>query len=558
MVERLRPKSLASMAQTVSDRFALVAREDNSKLVGQTQRFELWATSLGLYHLGHSSLDYRFRDAPSLFEYTVGLLRDLEGLLVQLMDTRNPGHLSSVDTKNTIGSHEQFSDDSGEDDFESSDDESITDLLLGSVSATIDKLYHLSFKIRNPAMRLGFSESLKYHEIDPETGVNLIDQFRENDQRHLEQLFASYRSLSPANFEKDFLVRRLAKANTRRRQQFGYWKRRAQFETIFKKEIIDKTAPELENDPNLNVPAVPIAPSRPSTATHLNVSKVNMDDDTSMVSSLTIPNMKYEGSGGYFFIPPPPKHLLDGEEFECPYCFTLCPRKMLHQTNWQTHVLRDLRPYICTYEDCRDADQQYDRLGDWINHEAFTHQRKSGINSSNNENLSIQESRKCPFCFEIVGRQHIATHLRRVACFSLPRSTGSDDESSQDSQISGRADLRSNKSRCSEIRCETSFGGAESVSEAGPEVDLKNNIPLTLESLQQQQPDPKDKESKVNIFLERLESESADSHHTPPGIDPTSISDFGMLHPTAAWCVGFPELENPEILEKFDFDSFLY
>jgi hypothetical protein len=96
------------------------------------------------------------------------------------MDTRNPGHLSSVDTKNTIGSHEQFSDDSGEDYFESSDDESITDLLLGSVSATIDKLYHLSFKIRNPAMRLGFPKPLKYHEIDPETGVNLINQFREN------------------------------------------------------------------------------------------------------------------------------------------------------------------------------------------------------------------------------------------------------------------------------------------------------------------------------------------------------------------------------------------
>lgn len=371
MFEILQPKSLASMAQKVSDRFALAERsvatgkrEDNSKLVNQTQRFELWARNLGLYHLGHSSLDYRFRDAPSLFEYTVGLLRNLEGLLVQresfafclyslvqcanstsVMDTLDHRHLSSVDTKNTtnppIGPHEQFSDDSEEDGFESSDDESITDLILGSVTATIDKLYRLSFKIRNPAMRLGFSKSLKYHEVDPETNVDLIDQFRENDQRHLEQLFASYRSISPANFEKDFLVRRLAKANTRRRQQFGYWKkRRAQFETMSKTEIIDKMAPdfipgESENSPNLNVPAVPIAPSRPSTATHLDVSKVNLNDNASMVSSSTVANMKDEGNGDWFFIPPPPKHLWDGEEFECPYCFTLCPRKMLHQTNWQ-------------------------------------------------------------------------------------------------------------------------------------------------------------------------------------------------------------------------------
>lgn len=260
------------------------------------------------------------------------------------MDTLNPGHLSSVDAKNTtnlpIESHEQFSDDSEEDDFESSDDESVTDLLLTSATATIDKLYRLSFKIRNPAMRLGFSRSLNYQEVDPETGVNLIDRLRENDQRHLEQLFASYRSTSPEVFEKDFLVRRLAKANTRRRQQFGYWKkRRAQFETLSKTEIIKEMAPDLiplesKKSPNPNV-VVPIAPSRPSTATHLDVSKVKLDDNASMISSSTVGNMKDEGNGDCFFIPPPPKHLWDGEEFECPYCFTLCPRKMLHQTIWQ-------------------------------------------------------------------------------------------------------------------------------------------------------------------------------------------------------------------------------
>jgi hypothetical protein len=234
---------------------------------------------------------------------------------------------------NIPGSHEQFSDDSEENDLESSDDESIADLLLSSTTANIDKLYRLSFKIRNPAMRLGFSKSLKYQEFDPETGVNLMDQFREHDQRHLEQLFASYRSSSPVDFEKDFLVRRLAKANTRRRQQFGYWKkRRAQFENVVK---TDELLPESENGPNLNVPVIRTAASRPSTATHLDASKVKLDDSVSMVSSLTVVDIKDDGNGDCFFIPPPPKHLWDGEEFECPYCFTLCPRKMLYQTAWQ-------------------------------------------------------------------------------------------------------------------------------------------------------------------------------------------------------------------------------
>lgn len=47
-------------------------------LESASQRFELWAVNLGLSHEGHSSLDYRFRDAPSLFNLAHKLLRDLE------------------------------------------------------------------------------------------------------------------------------------------------------------------------------------------------------------------------------------------------------------------------------------------------------------------------------------------------------------------------------------------------------------------------------------------------------------------------------------------------
>ena len=47
------------------------------------QRFKLWATLLGLYHLGHSSLDYRFRDAPLLYEFAWKMLQSLQKYLVQ-------------------------------------------------------------------------------------------------------------------------------------------------------------------------------------------------------------------------------------------------------------------------------------------------------------------------------------------------------------------------------------------------------------------------------------------------------------------------------------------
>ena len=58
------------------------SREDedsfSAALLEESQRFGLWAKNLGLYDLGHSSLDYRFRDAPVVKNYTSHLLVDLE------------------------------------------------------------------------------------------------------------------------------------------------------------------------------------------------------------------------------------------------------------------------------------------------------------------------------------------------------------------------------------------------------------------------------------------------------------------------------------------------
>ena len=48
------------------------------QFINEFQRFSLWATNLGLYHAGHSSLDYRFRDAPSVADFAKRLLKDLE------------------------------------------------------------------------------------------------------------------------------------------------------------------------------------------------------------------------------------------------------------------------------------------------------------------------------------------------------------------------------------------------------------------------------------------------------------------------------------------------
>ena len=49
--------------------------------------------------------------------------------------------------------------------------DSISTIVLENANSIIDRLYKLSFKIRNPATRLGFSRARSYCAIDGETGV---------------------------------------------------------------------------------------------------------------------------------------------------------------------------------------------------------------------------------------------------------------------------------------------------------------------------------------------------------------------------------------------------
>ena len=71
--------NLAEIGRRIHGR--LTALESYDRLVIQAQRYELWAGNLGLYQSGHSSLDYRFRDAPSIHTLTFRLLTHLEETL---------------------------------------------------------------------------------------------------------------------------------------------------------------------------------------------------------------------------------------------------------------------------------------------------------------------------------------------------------------------------------------------------------------------------------------------------------------------------------------------
>ncbi|KAI8944064.1 hypothetical protein F4801DRAFT_585835 [Xylaria longipes] len=59
------------------------------------------------------------------------------------------------------------------------------------------------------------------------------------------------------------------------------------------------------------------------------------------------------------------------EEFECPYCRTI--QVMETQNDWVHHVLSDLTPYACTFEDC--SMDMYETRHEWFDHEMEKHRK---------------------------------------------------------------------------------------------------------------------------------------------------------------------------------------
>lgn len=133
----------------------------------------------------------------------------------------------------------------------------------------------------------------------------------------------------------------------------------------------------------------------------------------------------------------------------------------------RAHMIRDLRPYVCTYEQCLNSEQLYDTRDDWVQHEMSTHQRvfrcfeheeevfttlaayEGHVEACHKHNAVSAKfatstmknvHRSCPVCSIALGsmqklQSHIALHLERFAMFSLPRHTDGSEESETGSNV---------------------------------------------------------------------------------------------------------------------------
>lgn len=71
-------------------------------------------------------------------------------------------------------------------------------------------------------------------------------------------------------------------------------------------------------------------------------------------------------------VPLPPVSILPAV-FDCPWCFKMLSSIKI-PSDWTKHVLEDLHPYVCTFQDCTSS-PLFKRKADWVRHESEKHRQ---------------------------------------------------------------------------------------------------------------------------------------------------------------------------------------
>ncbi|KAF8847385.1 hypothetical protein BDZ45DRAFT_754949 [Acephala macrosclerotiorum] len=72
-------------------------------------------------------------------------------------------------------------------------------------------------------------------------------------------------------------------------------------------------------------------------------------------------------------LPRPIKTPFEAREFECPYCYLVCPVDEFTKANWDRHIIHDLAPFICVLENCPTPNNMYSSITSWTSHMRAEH-----------------------------------------------------------------------------------------------------------------------------------------------------------------------------------------
>ena len=276
------------------------------------------------------------------------------------------------------------------DDEQSQQTTELHELLLATTQF-ITSLLKLSIVIRNPAPKDIYAKSALATPMDSTYDIG-----------HVWQKYPQIRN-SP------WLINRLGKAITRRREFFHYRERHRKklsrntidlesdngSESMIERQLepIASLAGHSQKDthPSFLSTTAPTVSFLPTQASVLEDEKIVQMEELSDAgqSETSFATSVGENDEDALRPPPRPKEAADGKPFECPYCFVIFIARsnkiwkydMLHMSVCRSltdkasrrHIFNDLNPYVCTFEHCDS--RLYSTRHKWFEHELEAHRK---------------------------------------------------------------------------------------------------------------------------------------------------------------------------------------
>jgi hypothetical protein len=314
---------------------------------------------------------------------------------------------------------------------------------------TITSLFRIAILIRTSTSRDRFTKASfsNYTQLDPTFEI-----------QHVREKFPL---LTHTNW--DWLNKRLGVANAQRRGYLAYVRDHQQRLELLPPEIPVMNEEGDTSTIHLTTASTFMDPTNSAAEPHF-------DDSLSEASSV----MSSLGTQDDSYVHPPSLAAVSkgSIEFECPLCRLI--QRNLTERSWKKHIYEDLRPYICTFEDC-DLTLFPDPTS-WMTHEAANHRSRwhcpmcnieefphvaqfrthvqqhipdatdAQIDALSTAARSVQHiylTSDCPFCdswkanlrdssVDALGngpiqvtssqyKRHVGSHMRQLALFVIPR-----------------------------------------------------------------------------------------------------------------------------------------
>ncbi|KAG4438865.1 hypothetical protein IFR05_005654 [Cadophora sp. M221] len=348
-------------------------------------RFNIWASNLGALARGHASADYRLRDGDEVRNLILQLLKAIcRNLTFTLSheaaedgprDMHDGGPSSSDEDHSPTLSTASFTFSSES----SSDDRYVSSLPAPIVEArrevedAISRLNRLSTSIRKSGVHYRDLKAISFVDMD-EDGSNLTEYYAGLSLLVMNHKFPS----AEDNFRKyvaDSLARRRNQHAYRRRHQRKLAVRYANenptpsdFHTK-PRPVSSETASNLERSARDTQPQEmrPVLSNTSASLFDPKTFNTSPRSTTSKAPSTVILGTPSQVATLNF--PPEPK-LAGQDYFQCRYCFLPCPAKEARGKAWKNHVMRDMAPYICIFQDqdCSKTNCFFQTLSEWLVH----------------------------------------------------------------------------------------------------------------------------------------------------------------------------------------------